>query len=491
MVIVLLISLYTTRVVLNVLGVDDYGVYNVIAGFVAMFSFLNSSMAGATQRFYNYELGKNGISGAQKVYCASFYIHLLLGLVIIIVTEPIGIWYINNRMVLPEGTLSDALWIFHFSVATLFITITNTPYIAAILANERMDYFAVIESIKALCTLGAVLMLRYITDNRLFYYGLFILIVNITVFILYLSYAYKKFPEIRFGVKAPKELFKEMLSFSGWGIFGSISYMLRDQGVNLLLNAFFGIVVNAARGVANQVNGALQSFISNIVTPSRPQVIQSYAQDNTIRAWRLTFSVCKITCLLFFMLSLPICLEIDYILSVWLGNDVPQYTSIFVILLLATNVFGTYVFPISTIISATGKVKFFQILSSSSNFLTVPLAYLFIKVYGTPQAAYLALFITMITNVLAGLISAKRYANLSYINFFKTVFLPCIYVIVISAPICYIPTFIIETGFFRLIVECCLSLLTVSIISYFAALNEYELNLIRKIYHEISFKIKR
>lgn len=487
MIIVLLISLYSTRLILQALGVEDYGVYNVVAGFVSMFSFLNNSMAGATQRFYNYELGKNGIIGARTVYCASFKIHLYLAIIIALLTEPIGIWYIRNKMVLPDGVLTSALCIFHFSVATLFVNIISTPFIAAVMANERMDFYAIVESLNAFLKFVAAFTLTIVNENKLIIYGFCIFAISVLLLLIYVCYARMKFQEIRLGIKVPKTTFKDILSFSGWGTLGSISYILRDQGVNLLLNSFFGTIVNAARGVSNQINGALQSFISNLVVPSRPQVIQSFAQDNAQRALKLTFSISKITCILFYMISLPICLEINFILSLWLGKNVPEYTSSFVILLLATNVFGTYVYPLNTLVSATGRIRFFQITSSASNLLTLPLAYVFIKMCHSPNSAYFALFVTMVTNVLTSLIAANRFVNVSYFAFLRQVVFPCIIIILLSLPFGFIPVLTLPSGFVRLIIGCIISLSSVSILSYYIALDRNE----RMLIHNIGVTIKK
>ena len=491
MIIVLVVSLYTTRVVLNVLGVEDFGVYNVVAGFVSMFAFLNNAMSSATQRFFNFELGKNGIEGARRVYCASLMIHFLLALVIVLVTEPIGLWYLHNKMVLPEGRMIAAEWIFHFSVISLFVTIVNAPFSAAVVAHEKMDFYSIMSVLDVFLKLIMVILLPYIKGDRLIFYGFFFLILTTFNTSLYIIFCKKHFEEIRLGVKVPRLLFKEMLSFSGWSVFSSIAYMLREQGVNLVLNSFFGTIINAARGVANQVNGAIQGFISSIVAPSRPQVIQSYSKGNISRTWNLTFSISKITCLFFFLMSLPICMEVDFILKLWLGDAIPEHTQNFVIIMLATNTIGTFVAPISTVMHATGKIKFYQILSSTSNLMSVPLAYLFLLIDDVPEYAYWALFVTCITNLLAGLIPARKYANLSFRTYFKVVLLPCLSVVISTIPIAFIPHLFLEQGFLRLIIEVVLCVCIVTFFSYRFALNNDERNLVRQLMDNLIKKIKK
>lgn len=478
MVIVLLISLYTTRVVLEVLGVEDYGVYNVVAGFVYMFTFLNGAMSSASQRFYNVELARNGTPGARLVYCASFKIHLILGLVIVMLVEPIGLWYIHHKMVLPEGQLDAALWVFHFSVGAMFFNVIYTPYTAAVMAHEKMDFYALVEVLNAFMKLGMALALPLLSGNRLIWYGFYYLLISIIVFLLYYIYCRKKFPEIRMGADVPRSMFKEMFSFSAWGVFGSLAYSLRDQGVNLVLNAFFGTVVNAARGVTAQINGAVQGLVGSLATPSRPQVIQSYSQGNIARTWNLTYSISKISCMFFYLMALPICVEINYILHLWLGDDVPEYTQIFVILTLATNTIGTFTYPVSGVMHATGKMTFYQITSSVSNLMTVPLAYLFLILDEVPAYVYVALFITMLTTWFAGLVSAHKYAQLSYWNYFKSVVAPCLLVMVVTIPLSLLPCLVMDEGFLRLIVEGAFCVLIVSIASYYIALDTHERELV-------------
>ena len=489
MVIVLAVSLYTTRVILKVLGAEDYGVYNVVAGFVSMFAFLNNAMSSATQRFFNYELGKNGVDGARRVYCASLIIHFLLALVICVVTEPIGLWYLHNKMVLPVGRMVAAEWIFHFSVISLFVSIINAPFSAAVVAHEKMDFYAIMSVIDVFLKLIMVIILPFIKGDSLIFYGIFFLLLTVLNTSFYYLYCKKRFVEIRFGAKVPGQLFKEMLSFSGWSVFSSLAYMLREQGINLVMNRFFGTLINAARGVANQVNGALQGFIGSIGTPTRPQVIQSYSKGNLSRTWNLTFSISKITCLVFFLMALPICMEVDFILKVWLGDAIPEHTSNFIVIMLATNTIGTLVSPVSTVMHATGKIRFYQILSSASNLMSVPLAYIFLRIDNVPEYAYWALFITCITNWLAGLISAKKYAKLSLVAYSKIVVVPCMIVVLFSIPIASVPHLFLGQGFLRFIIEVITSVCAVASISYFFALNNTERTLISQIISKYMTKI--
>lgn len=339
MVVVMCISLYTSRVILNALGVEDYGVYNVVGGFVSMFAFLNTSMSNGIQRFFNYELGKNGEVGANKVYRTSLLIQLLLGVVIVALTETVGLWYLHNKMVIPEGRMLAAEWVFQFSIIGFLLIIMQVPYTAAVMAHEKMDFFSVISIADAIIKLVLVVILPHVRYDKLVAFGVLSLLIILFDFIAYFVYCKKKFPEItlkKTESKFDRSLFGSMLGFSGWNVFGSFSNMMRDQGINLIINFFYGPIVNAARGIAMQVNGAVSSLASTILTPVRPQVIQSYARNELDRTMRLTFSISKFSLVFLMLLALPISVEVNFILNLWLGI-VPEHSQAFCIIILATS----------------------------------------------------------------------------------------------------------------------------------------------------------
>lgn len=488
MIFVLLISLYTTRAVLKALGVEDYGVYNVVAGFVSMFAFLNNSMASATQRFFNFELGKHGEEGAQVVYNTSLFIHCFLAVLVVIVAIPVGLWYLHHKMVLPVGRMFAAECIFYFSAASLFLTIITVPFTAAVMAHEKMNFYAILGVLDAVLKLAIVLVLPFLSGDSLIWYGALFLSITLFNLVLYVGYCKQHFCEIRLDRQSPRHLIGPMLSFSGWGLLGSFAYILRNQGTDLLLNAFFGPVLNAAKGVATQVNGALNSFCSSILTPSRPQVIQSYSQGNYERTWRLTFSVSKLVTLFYYLMALPICIEINFILHLWLGDHIPAHTSWFVIIILITNTFGSLVAPMSTVIGATGKVKFYQVLSSCSNLLTIPLAYLFLKFNAVPEYVFVAMFITMVTNHLAGLIAAKRYTDFSYTAYTKRVLLPILYVISFTLPFGIVALFVIPEGIVRFLVVFSASVVIVGITTYFIGLDREEKSMVQQLISKVTHR---
>ena len=281
-----------------------------------------------------------------------------------------------------------------------------------------------------------------------------------------------------------------MLEFAGWNLFGSFSYMMRDQGINLLLNAFFGPVVNAAKGVANQVNGALLGFTNNILTPARPQIVQSYAKGEYDRSFHLMNSVSKLSCIVFLMMSLPVCLLISPILNIWLGGNVPEHTSTFIIIMLVTNTWGSLVAPISVIIYAIGKVKFYQLISTASNIISVPLAYIFLCIDNVPEFVFYALLITMLTNHVAGLISLKRLTSFSIKRYMKDVAFPLACVIVLSVLTTVIPHCFISNIVFDFLVVIIVSVVTIITYSYIICFDNTEKQLVNQFVNRIITKFK-
>lgn len=478
MLVVLLISLYTTRVVLSALGVADYGLYNVVCGFVSMFAFLNNSMTGATQRYYNYEIGSNGDEGVRKVYCAAIIIHASIAVLVVVVAEFVGLWYIKNKLVVEPDRVNAAIWIFHFSLCSLFLNILNAPYTAAIMAYEKMNYYAIIGVVDAVLKLLIAFVLFASHSDRLILYGFLFFLITVVNFNAYRIYAKLKFKALKLGCRPTKSYFQEMLSFAGWNLFGSFAYMMREQGINILLNSFFGPVVNAAKGVANQVNGALQGFAGNLLTPARPQIIQSYAKGDQLRSFRLMNSISKLTCLAFLLMSLPVCVEIKPILKVWLGENIPDHASSFVRILLITNTWGTLVAPISAVVHATGKMKFYQIISSASNLMSVPLAFIFLLIDKVPEYVFYALLLTMFTNHLAGLVSLKRLTSFSIKSYFKRVVRPLATVLVLSTVTVLIPYILIHHPLVNFITVVIVSLISVIAYSYFLCLDSSEKQMI-------------
>ena len=474
MIFVLLVSLYTSRVVLNVLGVSDYGVYNVVAGFVSLFSFLNATLSSSLQRFYNFESGKNGDAGVTKVYSLGLRIHIVLAISIFVILESFGIWYINNIMVLPEGRLEAANYLFQFSIVSMMLVIIKIPFSSAIIAKEKMDFFAVVSIIEVLLRLGIVLLLPYIGYDKLVIYGLLQMTVSIIDFFINTTYAKIKFKHLKFQRTIEKSLLKAMLTFSGWNLLGTVIFMLKGQGVNMILNVFFGTIVNAARGVAYQVNAAITGFSANIAISFRPQMVSSYAAGNTKRAYSLFISQSKLCYCLLLMIITPVIIEIDYLLHLWLGNAVPEYTNIFTALVLIDAMICTLNSPVTQIVFATGNIKIYQILTSSVNIFLLPLCWVALKFGAEAWSVFLITIIVSIVNQTVALIGMHKVFPFSYRDYALQIVLPCL-VMTLAVPV--VPIILakfINDSIFRVILISIVSVIITSGLLYGLFLSESE-----------------
>lgn len=474
MLILMIVNLFTTRIVLHTIGVVDFGVHSTVAGFVTMFGFLNSTLTSASQRFYNYELGKNGEEGVLRVFNASIKIHFLLSLIVFFAAECFGVWYIENMMVLPADRHYAALFVFHSSVFSLLFTILATPFSSVIIAFERINCYAIISIFDALFKLALILLIPFSGADSLILYGLIFAIVSLVDTILYIYFAKKYVPFLKFIKHRGQNIFRSILLFSGWRLIDSLSYMIREQGINLLLNFLYGPIVNAARSISFQINSAMQAFLNNIITPIRPQLTQSYAAGNVQRSVRLTYFMSKVSFLCLFIVSLPIIFEVDFVLNFWLSGSIPEHANTFTRYLLITNLAGTFIFPICNLVQANGNLKYYEILSSSSNFLSVPLAFIFLYYYNSPETVYIALFIINILNTAVGLIAVKKLMPFSIIDFLRSTLVGGICVVVVSTPIVFVPYLYFDPSTIRFAFVLLTSLLITILSSYFIGLNSSE-----------------
>ena len=480
MLLVLFVSIYTTRVVLNALGIVDYGINNVVAGFVSMFTFLNTSMANSIQRFYNFTLGKKTEENITRVYNTAFQIQAVLAMIILLLLETVGLWYMYNEMQIPTERFGTALWVFQFAVISTVLLIMQAPYASAIMAYEKMDYYAYVGIFEVLIKLLIAYLLTKSNGDRLLLYGFLHFITSLIQFLMYYIYAKTKFKEFKFKFALHKELFRPMLSFSGWNIFGSFAYMLKGQGLNLLLNSFFGVVINSARGVSNMIMSALQGFQSNVVIAFRPQIVKSYASGEYNHVRTLFYSLSKISFLMLAVLSAPVILEIDYILDLWLDGMVPEYTKSFTILILLNIIISSFTTPLSQVVHATGKMKTYQLCTSIIVCSIVPISWVFLKFGCDPNSVYYtSLGVTILNQIICNII-VKKIFPYSIREYMKKVIIPCCVFIIIVLVIPYIITRFMEESFVRLILTSITVIFIAILVAYFMVLNKDEQNLIRK-----------
>lgn len=397
------VSFYATRVLLNALGAADYGLYNVVAGFVAMLGFMNQSMTNSIQRFINFHLGKGDRNGLLKYFKACVTVQIVLSIFILLLIETIGIWFLNQKMNIPHNKMFDANIVFQMSCLCLLVNIIKAPYNAIIIAKERMNFYAYISVAEAAVKLFITFSIVWVDSFKLSYYAVMLLVLTIVVFLLTLKYAKRQEPNLKFGLYFQKDIYKEVLSFSGWNLFGTASGAIKSQGINVLMNLFFNTMINAARGIAFQVLSGIQQFVSNFQVAINPQIIQSYASGDKDRYLRLTYLSAKLSLYLMWIIALPVMASLDLILNVWLGKTmVPEFTSLFVYIILYTGLFDALGSSISVPLYATGNIKCYQIVSSSIKFLVLPISYiLYLKGFGPAASMYISLF-------LAGLEQASR-----------------------------------------------------------------------------------
>lgn len=488
MLVVLGISLYTTRAVLHILGVVDYGIYNIVCGFVSMFAFLNNSLANGVQRFYNFKKGKGSTSELADVYSASLTILLIVSLIVFVLLETFGVWYINNKMVIPSERMYAAFWIFQFSVISLVFIILSVPYSAAILAFEKMDYYAVVSIIDALLKLIVVLVLADVNYDRLIFYGALILFVSVINFAMYYVYSKRYFrTELHFCRIKDWSLFKEISTFSGWNVFGTFAYMIKDQGLNVLLNAFFGPVVNAAKGIAMQVNSALQGFSTNIVAAVRPQLVQSYSKGEISRVQTLMFSMSRLIFVMLFVLSLPIMMELKYILQMWLSDKVPEYTVIFTDLVLVNMIVSSMNTPLSQVVHATGKMKAYQVATSLVICSILPNAWGFLKMGMSPTSTFVVSIVVSIVNQVVCLFLLRRIFPFSIKAYNTKIVLPCLLLLMLSLITPISIRYLLQEGLVRLFINTLFTIMITILLSYFVVFTKEEKLLV----NGIILKIKK
>ena len=474
MVIVLVISLYTTRIVLKVLGVEDYGVYNVVCGFVSMFAFLNTSMSNGIQRFFNYEYGKNGEDGANRVYCTAVLIQLILAVLIVVITESFGLWYLHNKMVIPDNRMYAAEWIFQLSILSFVFIIMQAPYTAAVMAHERMDFYAVINILDAILKLGIVFLLPHASIDVLIMYGFLMTGISIVNYVLYYVYCKKQFSEIKFHRPNGKGLFKSMLGFSGWNLFGSFSSVMQEQGINLVINFFFGPVVNAARGIATQVNAGLEGFVTNITIPVRPQVVQSYAKGDTQRMMNLTYSISKLSCCFLLMMAVPISIEIKYVLHLWLGDNVPIHAAAFTVIILFSSLISNLNAATSNVVHATGIMRNYQFWGSIIKISSVPISFFVLNFYCQAELALLIVLLCRLAGHVVGLFIVRELVDMPLKSYLVKVVIPIAIVLVVSISISYPIHLLMYESFLRLISVTAVGVFSVCLSLYFLALDKSE-----------------
>lgn len=473
MLIMMCISLYTSRIILSVLGVNDYGIYNVIGGVVAMFSIISGAISGAISRYVTYELGKNNIEKLKVIFSTSINIQIGMCVLIGILAEFIGTWFLDNKMVISPDRLQAAHIVLQCSIITFLINLISLPYNATIIAHEKMSAFAYISIIEVILKLIAVFTLYISPIDKLELWAILLMTISIIIRLIYGNYCKKNFEECSYHFIWNKKIFLSMISFSGWSYVGAIAGVCRTQGINIILNLFFGPVVNAAIGVANQVNNAVHAFVNNFMAAVNPQITKSFASGNIDYMIKLIFMSSRFSFYLLLLLSLPLIIEVDYILKIWLGN-VPQHSNSFVRLILIFALWEELATSLITSALAYGSIKKYQLTVGLLNLLNLPVSYLLLKLGFFPE---ITMYVSIILSHLCLFVRVyllKDMIGISMKKYFFNVYLNVTLVALISFIIPYLISSYFESNFFRFIAITIVSIITTIICILFIGCNKTE-----------------
>ena len=425
------ISLFTSRVVLSTLGVSDYGIYNVVGGVVAMFGLLSGSITNSITRFLTFELGKKDYSQLQKVFSTSLNVMFVLSFVIVVIGEIVGIWFLNYKMNIPDGRMEAANWAFQCSLMTFVMNLISIPYNSTIVAHEKMSAFAYISIFEVIMKLLIVYSLYVSPFDKLKSYVVLLLILSFVIRFIYGFYCKRHFKEATYHFIYDKVLLKNMTSFAGWNFFGQGAYMMNNQGVNIVINLFFGVTVNAARGIATQVNNAVNQFVTNFMMALNPQITKSYAAGEFEEMHKLVYRGSKFSYFLMLFFLIPICLETEMILHLWL-NVVPEYSVAFVRWTLVITTMGMLSNTLITALHATGKIKNYMIIVGLVEISNFPLTYLMFKIGFNPLAAYYVYFIIYLILMFLRLFLIKGLIRMKAKEYIQEVYLKVLIVTLVS-----------------------------------------------------------
>lgn len=479
------VSFYTSRVILETLGFEDFGIYNVVGGVVVLFSFFNSSMGSATSRFLTYAIGKKDQAEICQTYSTAIYIHIVLALAILFLSETVGLWFLESKLVIPPSKMMAARIVYQLSILTTLVAIMRVPFDALIIAYEKFNFFAKIEIVNAFLRLGIVFLIVYLPFEKLILYASLILLITVIIAFSYALYVYVNFKDIRFAKAINSKQLKQMLTFSSWDLYGNMSVMLRTQGVNMLLNMFFGAIVNAAAGISMQVQSAVMSFSGNVLTAFRPQIVKQYSLGNYTYMSELIFNACKYSVILLFLIGIPIIFNIEYVLTIWLKN-VPAYTVPFCIWTLIFNLGASLSSGIIAGIHATGNIKRPSLINGTLYLLVVPVSYLLFKSDFPPYYSFVfnacAVFLGCFSNVYTLSLYIPEFSKQSFLT---KVLCPLSLLLLVVTGLLSGLRYFVKDDLIYLLSSALMAILSISLFSYLFIIDEDVRSLIRK---KISFK---
>lgn len=467
------ISLFTSRVILQTLGVEDYGISSVVGGVISMFTFINAAMVSSTQRYLNFELVRGDANQLRSVFSTSLQIHALIALAIIVLSETVGLWFLNEKLVIPEARMTAAMWVYQCSILSCAVSIMSTPYNAVIVAHEKMSAFAYISILDVSLKLLVVYLLVVLPFDKLIILSILTLLVQLFIRYIYTLYCHRHFPESYFQFRFNKTLFKEMFGFAGWSFWGNLAAILYTQGLNMMLNIFFGPIVNAARGIAVQVQSAVQQFVGGFQTALNPQITKNYASNNLSQMHSLMFRSARFSFLLLFFLSLPVLMETNFILTLWL-KTVPDDAVIFTQIMICISLIYTTANPCVIANQATGKVKIYQMVVGGILLLILPISYVVLKLGAPAYSVFIVHFCIESVAQFSRMYMLRNLIHLPLWQYMKNIYIPIISTVAIAIILPLVVRMQFAEGWLRFLAVGFTCVLSVGASSYFIGFTKQE-----------------
>lgn len=431
MLLLMLVGFFTSRIVLDKLGVVDFGIQNVVGGLASMFVFFRSSLSNVTQRYLNIELANDDIKAARNVFCQHQTLYIFMAIGVIILAETIGLWLVCNKINIPQERYHAALWVYQFTIVSLAVTLLSVVYESAIIAHEDMKIYSYVGIYEGIAKLAIAYIISVIPLDRLITYSFLLQAVSISVILYYMHYCSKYYKECHYHFIWNRKRIRDAFSMISWNTIGTAVWAINDQGINVLLNMFFGPAVNAARGIAFQINNAINNFGNNFYVAVRPQLVKSYATKNFDYLYKLFFSSSKFSVYLLWIFCLPVSLCIDTILNLWL-KEVPPHTSSFTVLILLFSLVNTLNNPIWSLALAVGKLKWYILIGGAVFLMTFPISYVCLKSGCVPESVFVVNIIVRTVYIFVVINIIKRYVHLSISRYLSDVILPVALVVIIS-----------------------------------------------------------
>ena len=467
------ISLFTSRVILQTLGVEDYGISSVVGGVISMFTFINAAMVSSTQRYLNFELVRGDANQLRSVFSTSLQIHALIALAIIVLSETVGLWFLNEKLVIPEARMTAAMWVYQCSILSCAVSIMSTPYNAVIVAHEKMSAFAYISILDVSLKLLVVYLLVVLPFDKLIILAILNLLVQLFIRYIYTLYCHRHFPESYFQFWFNKTLFKEMFGFAGWSFWGNLAAILYTQGLNMMLNIFFGPIVNAARGIAVQVQSAVQQFVGGFQTALNPQITKNYASNNLPQMHSLMFRSARFSFLLLFFLSLPVLMETNFILTLWL-KTVPDDAVVFTQIMICISLIYTTANPCVIANQATGKVKIYQMVVGGILLLILPISYVVLKLGAPAYSVFIVHFCIESLAQFSRMYMLRKLIHLPLWQYMKNIYIPIVSTVVIAIILPLVVRMQVAEGWLRFLAVGFTCVLSVGASSYFIGFTKQE-----------------